>query len=177
MARLADVSYLDLRGRNMAETDRLDETAQQPRIERRVQLTDVSGHAPVFEGTDVSVQQLVDYLEQVYNLYAFLEDYPKISAEQALAGILLEAMTYESAYLGQTTQHCRTVAGKRPFRPMSRNPSRPSYTKRHGWVIPRPCGHISLQLEQTRTPARPTGLAGPQCTRQHGESIRGRRGC
>ena len=52
-----------------------------------VQLSDVPGDAPLFQGTDVPVQRLVDYLEQMYNLYAFLQDYPEVSAEQALAGI------------------------------------------------------------------------------------------
>ena len=71
----------------MAEAHRPDETARQPRIKRRVQLSDVPGDAPVFEGTDVPVQRLVDYLEQMYNLYAFLEEHPQVSAEQALDGI------------------------------------------------------------------------------------------
>ena len=41
----------------------------------------------MFDGTDVPVQHPVDYLAQAYNLYAFLEDYPQVSAEQAIAGI------------------------------------------------------------------------------------------
>ena len=71
----------------MAETHRSDETAQQLRCERGVQLSDVPGDAPVFQGTDVPVQRLVDYLEQMHNLYAFLEDHPEVSAERALSGI------------------------------------------------------------------------------------------
>ena len=73
--------------RNMAETHRLDETAREPRRRRRVQFSDVPGDAPLFQGTDVPVQRLVDYLEQMYNLYAFLEDHLHISARRALAGI------------------------------------------------------------------------------------------
>ena len=41
----------------------------------------------MFHGTDVPVQYLVDYLAQMYNLYAFLEDYPQVSAERALDGV------------------------------------------------------------------------------------------
>ena len=73
--------------RNMAETHRLDETAREPRRRRRVQFSDVPEDAPLFQGTDVPVQRLVDYLEQMYNLYAFLEDHLHISARRALDGI------------------------------------------------------------------------------------------
>ena len=41
----------------------------------------------MFQGTDVPVQHLVDYLAEMYNLYAFLEDHPQVSAERALDGI------------------------------------------------------------------------------------------
>ena len=72
---------------NMAETHRLDETAREPRTKHRVQLSEVPEDAPLFEGTDVPVQRLVDYLEQMHNLYAFLEDHPHISARRALDGL------------------------------------------------------------------------------------------
>lgn len=42
---------------------------------------------PLFQGTDVPVQRLVDYLEQMCNLYAFLEDHLHISARRALDGL------------------------------------------------------------------------------------------
>ena len=48
-----------------------------------VDLSDVSKDGPAFEGTDVPVQYLYEYLDNVHNLYAF----PEVSAEQALAAI------------------------------------------------------------------------------------------
>ena len=71
----------------MAETQRSKEASQRARRDRLVQLTDVPDGSPVFDGTDVPVQHPVDYLSQMYNLYAFLEDHPQVSAERALAGI------------------------------------------------------------------------------------------
>ena len=41
----------------------------------------------MFPGTEVPVQYLVDCLSQMYNLYAFLEDHPQVSAEEALEGV------------------------------------------------------------------------------------------
>ncbi|MDE2715783.1 MAG: hypothetical protein OXI33_02065 [Chloroflexota bacterium] len=48
----------------MAETQSSKETSQRARAHRRV------------THTDVPVQHLVDYMAQMYNLYAFLEDHP-----------------------------------------------------------------------------------------------------
>ena len=42
---------------------------------------------PVFEGTDVPVQYLFEYLDRVHNLHAFLDDFPGVSMEQALTAI------------------------------------------------------------------------------------------
>ena len=71
----------------MAENQNPEEASQRGRADRRVMLTDVPEGSPVFHGTDVPVQHLVDYLAQMYNLYAFLEDHPQVSAERALDGI------------------------------------------------------------------------------------------
>ena len=71
----------------MAETQSSKETSQRARAHRRVTHTDVPEDSLVFHGTDVPVQHLLDYLAQMYNLYAFLEDHPQISAERALEGI------------------------------------------------------------------------------------------
>ena len=72
---------------DMAETQNTEEASQRARAGRRVMLTDAPEGSPVFHGTDVPVQRLIDYMDQMHNLYAFLEDYPEINAEQALEGI------------------------------------------------------------------------------------------
>ena len=41
----------------------------------------------VFDGTDVPVQSLFDCLDRGYNLYAFLDQFPAVSRDQALAAI------------------------------------------------------------------------------------------
>jgi uncharacterized protein (DUF433 family) len=47
------------------------------------------GGAPVFAGTRVPVQNLIDYLEAGDTLDEFLEDFPSISREHAVAVIEL----------------------------------------------------------------------------------------
>lgn len=42
---------------------------------------------PKFEGTDVSIENLFSFLDNGWNLYAFLRYFPSVSAEQALAAI------------------------------------------------------------------------------------------
>ena len=42
---------------------------------------------PKFEGTDVCVENLFTFLDNGWNLYAFLNCFPSVSAEQALAAI------------------------------------------------------------------------------------------
>ena len=71
----------------MAETHGPEKLSVRPGMHHWVQLSDVPKDAPVFDGTDVPVQRLVDYLDQMYNLYAFLDDHPQVSADQALAAI------------------------------------------------------------------------------------------
>lgn len=57
-----------------------------PHIELDGMAEALSG-GPVFEGTDVPVQYLFHYTDEVHNLYAFLEDFPQVSMEQALAAL------------------------------------------------------------------------------------------
>ena len=49
-----------------------------------VDLDEVSREGPVFEGTDVPVQYMFEYLDRVHNLHAFLDDFPEISMGQAV---------------------------------------------------------------------------------------------
>lgn len=52
-----------------------------------VDLDEVSRDGPVFEGTDVPVQYMFEYLDRVHNLHAFLDDFPQVSMEQAVKAI------------------------------------------------------------------------------------------
>lgn len=52
-----------------------------------VDLDEVSREGPVFEGTDVPVQYMFEYLDRVHNLHAFLDDFPQVSIGQALKAI------------------------------------------------------------------------------------------
>ena len=52
-----------------------------------IDLSEIPKDGHVFEGTDVPVQYLFEYLDNVHNLYAFLDDFPEVSAEQALKAI------------------------------------------------------------------------------------------
>ena len=52
-----------------------------------VDLSHVPTDGPTFEGTDVPMQYMFKYLSEMYNLYAFLDDFPQVSKEQALAAI------------------------------------------------------------------------------------------
>ena len=46
-------------------------------------MADALSDGPVFEGTDVPIQYLFHYTDEVHNLYAFHEDFPQVSTEQA----------------------------------------------------------------------------------------------
>jgi uncharacterized protein (DUF433 family) len=48
---------------------------------------DILGGTPVFVGTRVPVQNLVDYLEGGHSLGEFLDDFPTVSHEQAVAAL------------------------------------------------------------------------------------------
>ena len=49
-----------------------------------VDLDEVSTEGPFFEGTDVPVQYMFEYLDRVHNLHAFLDDFPEVSMGQAV---------------------------------------------------------------------------------------------
>lgn len=46
---------------------------------------DILGGQPVFKGTRVPVESLFDHLEAGVSLYEFLDDFPTVSKEQAIA--------------------------------------------------------------------------------------------
>lgn len=46
---------------------------------------EIMGGTPVFVGTRVPVQALIDYLEGGHPLSEFLEDFPTVKREQAIA--------------------------------------------------------------------------------------------
>lgn len=48
---------------------------------------EILGGTPVFAGTRVPVQALLDYLKGGHPLDDFLEDFPTVSREQAIAAI------------------------------------------------------------------------------------------
>lgn len=52
-----------------------------------VDTDSVPENEPLFEGTNVPVQYLFKYLDETRNLYAFLDDFPQVSIEQALDAI------------------------------------------------------------------------------------------
>jgi uncharacterized protein (DUF433 family) len=52
---------------------------------------DILGGAPVFAGTRVPVRALIDYLGAGQPLAEFLEDFPTVSREQAVAALRLAA--------------------------------------------------------------------------------------
>ena len=48
---------------------------------------DILGGTPVFVGTRVPVQALVDYIEAGHSLKYFLDDFPTVSRELAVAAL------------------------------------------------------------------------------------------
>jgi uncharacterized protein (DUF433 family) len=50
---------------------------------------DILGGTPVFVGTRVPFQALIDYLEGGHPLAEFLEDFPSVTHEQAVAALEL----------------------------------------------------------------------------------------
>jgi uncharacterized protein (DUF433 family) len=61
-------------------------TPQQPIVELDPEIL---GGTPVFAGTRVPIQALVDYLEAGEPLSEFLEDYPSVRHDQAVAVLRL----------------------------------------------------------------------------------------
>ncbi len=54
---------------------------------------DILGGVPVFAGTRVPIRALIDYLSGGQPLAEFLEDFPSVSREQAVAALRLAAET------------------------------------------------------------------------------------
>jgi uncharacterized protein (DUF433 family) len=76
-----------------------------PELSEIVQVSaDVMSGVPVFRGTRVPVQTLLDHLEAGDSLDAFLADFPTVRREQAI--------------------HFLELAGKAALAPLSANPSR-----------------------------------------------------
>ena len=48
---------------------------------------DILGGTPVFVGTPVPIQALIDYLEGGHSLEEFLDDFPTLTREQAIAAL------------------------------------------------------------------------------------------
>jgi uncharacterized protein (DUF433 family) len=48
---------------------------------------DILGGTPVFIGTRVPLQALIDYLEGGHPLSEFLDDFPTVSRDQAIAAL------------------------------------------------------------------------------------------
>ena len=67
---------------------------------------EILGGIPVFTGTRVPVKTLFDYLEHGHPLTVFLDDFPTVKHEQALA--LLELM--KEKLLEQTTEIVHATA-------------------------------------------------------------------
>ncbi len=57
------------------------EKQTEPIIQRSAEIL---GGTPVFRGTRVPIQTLIDYLEDGDSLDQFLDDFPTVSREQAL---------------------------------------------------------------------------------------------
>jgi uncharacterized protein (DUF433 family) len=47
----------------------------------------ILGGTPVFVGTRVSVQALIDYIEGGHSLNAFLDDFPSVTRDMAIAAL------------------------------------------------------------------------------------------
>jgi uncharacterized protein (DUF433 family) len=48
---------------------------------------DILGGTPVFVGTRVPLRNLIDYLEGGHSLDSFLDDFPSVSRDQAVAAL------------------------------------------------------------------------------------------
>jgi uncharacterized protein (DUF433 family) len=48
---------------------------------------EILGGIPVFVGTRVPMRNLIDYLERGYGLDTFLDEFPSVSREQAIAAL------------------------------------------------------------------------------------------
>jgi uncharacterized protein (DUF433 family) len=72
---------------------------------------EVQGGTVVFAGTRVPLKNLIDYLEAGDSLEAFLDDFPSVSREQAIAALELakEALVTRGRYFEVSVE-----LGRRP---------------------------------------------------------------
>jgi uncharacterized protein (DUF433 family) len=49
---------------------------------------EILGGTVVFKGTRVPLQNLIDYLEGGYSLEEFLDDFPSVTRQQAIEGLV-----------------------------------------------------------------------------------------
>ena len=84
---LADLPCSDLKRRLEAldrEAADLHNPGIRPREHDHFLLSDVSEGAPTFNGTDIPVQYMFDYLEHTRNIYDFLQDFPEVKILNAI---------------------------------------------------------------------------------------------
>ena len=67
-----------------SEADDLHNPGIRPREQDHFLLSDVSEGAPTFNGTDIPVQYMFDYLEHTRNIYDFLQDFPEVKILNAI---------------------------------------------------------------------------------------------
>ncbi len=58
---------------------------------------EILGGTPVFVGTRVPAQALIDYLERGRGLAEFLDDFPSVTREQAVAALELARAAFAEA--------------------------------------------------------------------------------
>ena len=57
---------------------------------------DILGGTPVFAGTRVPLRNLVDYLRRGHTLDEFLDEFPSVTREQAVAALEINAEALET---------------------------------------------------------------------------------
>jgi uncharacterized protein (DUF433 family) len=70
--------------------DRVDHQPRVAKINRASVIhsdPEILGGAPVFVGTRVPLRNLIDYIERGYTLEQFLDSFPSVSREQAVAAL------------------------------------------------------------------------------------------
>ncbi len=82
---------------------------------------DILGGTPVFVGTRVPFRNLIDYLERNHSLDEFLDSFPTVTREQAVASLEAahEAVSAraEAGFRGSSSGGTRRGRGWRGFRP------------------------------------------------------------
>ena len=71
----------------MSDADRPPGQAERPGRHNRVRLSGVPENAPVFDGTDIPMQYLFDYIDSRHNIYTFLRDNPQVTGSQVVEAI------------------------------------------------------------------------------------------